>query len=496
MASLTQQSGLDSEFIVKAESEIPRDLYKRNNAYYEGENTAILMQDAKKKPDNRVPIAYVNRLIKDLLGYAYKAGNTAVKVRTDDDGEVDKTFEKVVKLAETKNKTELLNTKINKSQLKHGIGYELVWTERIEGKETFQIKDADIPVGEGFPIWDSSLSTVPKLSKFIRYYDRTEKQDIVVDKNTISLPVAKYANVYIKGGYEIWKYNDDDKDKRGKAINDSDKAEFVVFIDQPFKDLQVIPYQANDEKIPYWQPVKKIIDQYDKIMSGNMNEADRFNDTLLMFMTSIDAKAKEKIDEMGVIHNLSAAVQEGLTDIWPRFLERNVPVEHAKLMLTTLETLIYTIIGVPSFLSETFGTASGVALLFRLIGLEYSAVEIDVYFDLGLLQRLELYKQAVSSDLKFYNEKLINEKAVENITATISHTRNLPLDLTTILDQALQLKALGLSDEIVLGLLPKQVIPDLKEALKAIEDKKKERLAEIALLTAKEDDEIVIEEDK
>jgi SPP1 family phage portal protein len=482
MANLTKQSGLTGEQIVLAEREIPRNFYKQNDDYYVGENTAILTSKAKKKPDNKFPIAFVNRITKNLMGYAARPGDITTLINSDDTDNVNDKFAQVHKRTESKNKTDLLNTKLYKSALKHGIGYELVWTEENTTSGHFEIKDADIPVNEGYPIWDAELSTVPKLSMFIRYYERTETQTITITiddiEKVITLESGDYANVYIKGGYEIWKFKDDEKNSSGTItheVTDSDKAVFKIFIDQPFKDLQVIPYQANDEVIPYWMPVKRIIDQYDKIMSGNMNEADRFNDTWLMFMQNVDPETMKTIDEMGVVQNLKSALQEGITDVWPRFLERDIPVEHSKLMMDTLEQLIYTIIGVPSFLSETFNDASGVALLFRLIGLEYAAVEIDMYFDLGLSQRLELYKQATSEGLDFYGVGIISADDVENITGTINHRRNLPLDLTTILQQSMQLKALGLSDKVVLSLLPKQVIPNIEDELKAIEQKKLDR---------------------
>ena len=518
MATLKQQSDFTGKFIEDSEKAIPRNIYKQNNAYYEGDNTAIMMKADKKKPDNRVPVPFVNRLIKNLMGYASRTGDIVTNPTTDDNGDLDETFKKVFELTESKNSVDLLNTKLYKSTLKHGISYELIWTETDpNNKSSFILKDADIPVSECFPVWDTTLSTVPKLASFIRYYERNMPQTITVDNKQIELKAGKYANVYLKGGYEIWKYEESDNKAIGNGNNifkgivpnkvdtgavpftskgnklsssiDNGKVSFVAFIDQPFEELQVVAYQANDEMIPYWKPVKKIIDEYDKIISSNMNEADRFNDTWLMFLQKIDAKTKASIDEMGVIHSLRDSIQEGISDVWPRFLERKIPVEHAKLMLDTLETLIYTIIGVPSFLSETFNQASGVALLFRLIGLEYAAVEVDTYFNLGLMQRLELYKQAMASGLNFYGEGVISKIAIENITADIKHTRNLPMDLTTILDQALQLKALGLSDKIVLSLLPSQIVPDIEAELLLIEKKKKENEAITqSLLTDDTDD--------
>ena len=465
MASITQKSKLTGKEITTSERLIPRTEYAQDNAYYAGRNVKILTQADKKAPDNRVPVAFVNRLIKNLTGYAARAGDISTDL-TPLKGDTPESIKKAFEVIESENYINILNSKLYKETLKHGIAFGLTWVTTKDGES--EIHTADVPIGEALPIWDQSLSTVKKLSKFIRYYERSESSDIVIENQSISLVPGKYANVYLKGGYEIWLVR-----KAGETKSDEDSAAvFIAFIDQPFTDIQVVCYQANDELIPYWLPVKNIIDEYDKIISGNINESDRFNDTWLLMWQKLSPEVKKSIDEMGVMDNLQAAARDGFNDVYPKFLERNIPVDHAKLMLETLETLLYTLIGVPSFLDESFNGASGVSLLFRLIGLEYAAIEIDTYFDLALKERFKLYKQALGSGLVFKGIDKVNESDLDNISSTIKHKRNLPADISTILDQAIKLKALGLSDELILKHLPRDIVPIVSEELKKIEAKK------------------------
>jgi len=399
MATKIKQSKITGEQVTKYYQDIPRAAYYIEDQYYIGENTKILSANVKKAPDNRVPIAFVNRLVKNLLGYAARVGDITASQETLNKAEINDAVVSTFDAIQDDNHLNILNTKQYKQVLKHGVGYELTWTEiNKEGKAKIFI--ADIPVTEGLPIWSQELSTVKKLDSFIRYYTRTTAEALKVDNEDLTLEAGYYANLYIKGGYEVWYMGPLKEQGEILETPGTTEAIFRVFIDQPFEDVQVTVFFGNDEFIPYWMPVKNIIDEYDKIISKNINESDRFNDSWLLMVQKIDPDTKKKIDEIGVLDDLQKAYQEGVTDVFPRFLERKVPVDHAKLMLDTLETLLYTIIGVPSFLDDSFNASSGVALLYRLIGLEYAAIEIDTLFDLALQQRYELIKQALKSDVK------------------------------------------------------------------------------------------------
>ena len=439
---------LTGKDIAELENSIPRDEYITNEMYYAGDNRKILDQANKRKPDNRVPIAFANRIIKNLAGYAARIGDLRLEVQGDE------AFEAVYESIQKANNTDILNSRLYKNTLKHGISFDMVWTEQADSG--IEIKVADIPIGQCLPLWDDELSVVKKLSKFVRYFDipyaKEHKGDV--------LQAGHYAQVFDKGFWQLWFLRDFNQ-RQGQTQRD---PYMVDEQEQPFDRVQVNAFFANDEKIPYWLPIKNIIDQYDKIISGNMNEADRFNDTWLMFMQKITPDTKRKIDEMGIIDGLSAVVSElvGSGDAYPRFLERNIPVEHSKMMLDALENDLYTIIGAPSFLDENLGAASGVSLLIRLIGLEYSACETDTYFDMGLMGRFELIKQALKASPIYDGQRV---SVPDEVTTTIKHKRNIPIDKASILKEALDMFALGISKETILRYLPREIIPDLEAEL-------------------------------
>ena len=440
-------------------NQIPRSVYVNNESYYVGHNTKIMEQNRKRSPDNRIPVAFANRLIKNLTGYAGREGDITTKWKTDGS---DQSFKTAYEKIEDESMLNLLNSRLYKTVLKHGRAYDIVWTE--SNNDQLKIRCADIPVVQGLPIWQDELSVVKKLHSFVRYYDIDHKKEEVIQGKTIIFEPGKYAQVFYPGRYQVWFLTP--KDERQNSSGD--KTKILYEQQQPFDDIQVNTYFGNDEKIPYWWPVKNLIDQFDKVMSGNMNEVDRFNDTWLMFMHKIDSETKRAIDQMGIIDNLKSAVDDLTKDVWPKFLERNIPVDHTKMMFDKLEELIYTIIGVPSFLDETFGTASGVSLLFRLIGLEYAAIETDTYYDIGLHNRNQLIKQGLKGAVMYEGER-VTDASIDSYTDVIEHKRNIPMDKTSLIQDAVNLRMAGVSMKAVLEYLPKEIIQDVEEELMEIE---------------------------
>ena len=48
--------------------------YADDQLYYQGDNVSILTAKSKRKPDNRIPIAFVNRLVKFIVLHGLHGG--------------------------------------------------------------------------------------------------------------------------------------------------------------------------------------------------------------------------------------------------------------------------------------------------------------------------------------------------------------------------------------------------------------------------------------
>ena len=169
---------------------------------------------------------------------------------------------------------------------------------------------------------------------------------------------------------------------------------------------------------------------------------------------------------MGVIDDLISNMETSTKDVFPKFISRDIPTQHAELMITTLGKLIYEISGSPNFSDDKFGSASGISLLYKLIGLEYSAAEVDMWHNMGMLNRNDLINQALR-----HIEN--NENIDKGYTPVIVRNRNIPLDVAYAAENATTLKDIGLSLQTVLSTLPKTIVPSVKAELENIATQQK-----------------------
>jgi SPP1 family phage portal protein len=111
--------------------------------------------------------------------------------------------------------------------------------------------------------------------------------------------------------------------------------------------------------------------------------------------------------------------------------------------------------GVVNMADENFAqNASGVAIKYKLQGMEYQASRIDSYFDKGIKRRFEIIRAILSIDPKVSN--------AHDYRVIIKHDRTLPPDLIT-LAQATRGLIGTISQESILKLFPKTVVADIEK---------------------------------
>jgi SPP1 family phage portal protein len=423
----------------------------KNEAYCKGKNPGILAEPDKRDPDNKVPVATGYRLKANLTGFAARTGDIYIDQKPKDGEDTNDTpFEVQRREIDEDNNALLLNSALYNTAVEQGIAYDVVWT--VEEAGALKIKFAQIPNYQAVPIWSNELTTVKQLEGFVRFWSDdvvvgtdAEAQEFAVQKGMKA--TKEFAQVFDNDGYTLYS-----KVGNGKWI-------FQEEVSQPFGQIQVSPYRANQTATPYIDPVMTLLDQQDKLISRNMNEVERFNNTILGLLKKVSPEVKSAIDEMGVIDNLMEGLEDTPgTSVFPKFISRDIPTDHAKMMLEQLDTKIYSIMGSPNFTDESFGTASGIALIYRLIGLEYTAAEIDVWYDQGLQNRNTLINKALE----------LSDSESEAFVPVVIHKRNLPVDLAFLAKVAIDMKTSGLSMETILRIFPKTIIPDVKAEMDRI----------------------------
>ena len=178
----------------------------------------------------------------------------------------------------------------------------------------------------------------------------------------------------------------------------------------------------------------------------------------------------DKINSMGIFQNLGDDKKS-----WPEYLEKNLGGIETfyNALADRLERLFHKSIKIPDMTAESFagGAQSGIAIAYKLIGMEFKASQIDTYFDQGINKRIELINDVLESSYSYVND----------IKVIVTHKRNLPIDEIAKVEMAIKLKGL-ISDEAYIKLFPKNIIPNADEEIERLQEAPDKVMLELFVL--------------
>jgi SPP1 family phage portal protein len=165
---------------------------------------------------------------------------------------------------------------------------------------------------------------------------------------------------------------------------------------------------------------------------------------------------------------------EGAVAQWLTKSANDAQVEN---ILKRIHESIYRVAQCPDFSSESFvgGVSSGIAIRYRLTGMETRAAKVVAEMKKALQRRVEIICGVASLKL--------GEEVYRDID--IDFKRNIPEDLTATINLINSLKG-SVSDATLLGQLP--FIDDVNEELEALEEQKQKNMALYSFAPTGEDD--------
>jgi SPP1 family phage portal protein len=251
---------------------------------------------------------------------------------------------------------------------------------------------------------------------------------------------------------EVWRYDGGEWQHR----EEEDVQHFFGMV-----PLAVFP--INAERVPLFEAEKSLIDAHDQLISKSQNEIDRFNALIALFPGKVDKAFIQKLSEIKVIDDL------GQYDHWPEYLEKSLNniSDFYNQLADRFERLYHKSIKVPDFSDENFGGQStGIALAYKLLGLEFKAATIESYFKQGIIKLVELINQLFRIGTNGINP--------DEYKLIIKADRRLPVDKEAAVAVAVQLRGLGVSMETVLKALPGELVEDVAQELERIESESPE----------------------
>ena len=369
--------------------------------YYKGEHDILqrTMLDASK-PNNKIVNPFCQYISDMITGYF---AGVPVAYSSDATDYMD-----ALQVVFDANDEQAENAELAKSASIFGRAYELIYLD-----ESANICFLPLDAQEIMPIYSDSLAG--GVLYVIRYYD---VEDIVTGSVTtkVELYTATEINYY-------------DKSDTGLILTAS--------VPHAFGAVPIVEYNNNKEQLGDFESVISLVDAYDKLESDSLNDFDLFADAYLALVgmggTNTDDIASMKENRVLLLDENGSA----------QWLIKETPDAHIENMKTRIQNDIHTFSKCPRMTDEDFGTSSGIALRYKLLGLENLCAKKERNFKKGLQNRIKLITHIL-------NIKGGNFNAAD---ISMTFTRNIPTNLSEIADLISKLAG-TVSEQTLLAQLP------------------------------------------
>lgn len=390
----------------------------KNKKYYDGiQDILNKSYSDTSKPCNKTIINYCKNIADSYCGYLAAPGY--ISYRSDED------IEDVMDILRY-NDYQAEDSEFLLNALVYGKAAELMYTDEI-GKVRFR----QIDPTKCFAVYDDSLKG--DLLYFVRIYPVNEWDD-----------VDNY-NVDVYNDYLVKHYTMD-----GVAGN-------LNFINEEFHYFNQVPanvFALPDEK-SIFDCIISLQDAANELLSSEIDDYSAFCDAYLV-LSNIDAEAE---DIAAMKQNRVLILGENAEANWLTKAASDAQVEN---ILKRIHESIYRIAAAPDFSSESFvgGVSSGIAIQYRLTGMETRAAKICAEMKKALQRRIEIICGIASLKL---GEEVFRDIQIE-------FKRNIPEDTTATINMINTLKG-TVSDATLLSQL--DFIQDVNAELEAVEAQKK-----------------------
>lgn len=427
---------------------------QRLGRYYRGEHDILGRQlEDPSKPNNKILNPYPKYITDIAVGYFT---GSPIKYGSNDE-------DLMVRLQSVldKNADSTHNMELSKQVSIFGVAYELVYLDSV-GSAVSEIKYSSLEPDRTFMVSDNSIDGKPLFA--VRFYE---------EKDFVSKAMSEHFEVYTAQEVILF----------GKV---KDKFLETERIPHFFGAVPVIEYKNNAELLGDFEGVLSLVDAYDLAVSDTANDISYFSDAY-MKLTGM-----ELIDAASIVPEEGETAQEALERVMSEYPETNfvtaqdlqamkqnrvlvlpegagadflikqADYQAIEVYKTRLREDIHKFSMTPDLTDTNFASnASGVAMKYKVFGLENVAVTKENMFKGALSERMKLITNILNVRGGNYD--------YSNIFFTFS--RNLPQDNEALIKMAKDLLGL-VSHETALGALPSNIVDDTAFEMKRIKEER------------------------
>lgn len=213
-----------------------------------------------------------------------------------------------------------------------------------------------------------------------------------------------------------------------------------------FDGVPAVEYVDNAEKMGLYEPVMSMINEYNEVISEKANDVAYFADAYLKILGAmVDEKSLAQIKQNRIINFPGLMDNSQLVVDFLKRPDGDTTQEH---LLDRLERLIFQISMVADISDENFGSASGIALKYKLQAMNDLALTKQRKFTAGMQNR---YRLIFSNPVSGMNRDAwtgLSYQFTQNIPANLLEEAQIAAQLTGIVSQPTQLKVLSIVDNI------------------------------------------------
>lgn len=383
--------------------------------YYKGEQAITLKQPTDTgKPANKIITNFCHTITDTYEGYL-----TGVPIQYSNDN-----FDEILNILKY-NDVKNEDGEFLRQGLIFGRSFEICYIDE-DKKQRFRTLDPR----ECIPVYDNTLNN--NLLYVIRFW-----RSDMFDKSNEEYIVEVYGA---------------QSTKRYKSNMGFSSFTLIEEVPNFYGQCPITVFSLNTEEESIFHNIMSLQDAYNTLLSSEIDDWESFCDAYMILKgAAIDEEDMEDMKK----HRL--LIMD--TDAEAEYLTKDVNDVQIRNMLQLVNDNIHKIACCPDFSQESFGTSSGIALRYRLLGFENNAAAIESNFKMALQRRIELLCSII---------QLTGGEALWR-DVKITFYRNLPINLEETSTIVNNLRGL-VSDETLLSQIP--FISDVEEEMKKLAKQK------------------------
>lgn len=406
MVRLPKDTVMTEELLQKLLDEHQKEALKYQNRQdeYESEHEILKAPNKPKhKPDNRIVVNFCKYIVDTFNGFFI---GIPVKVTSADDN-----IAAYVDELDSYNDQDNKNFELSKIMSIHGKGYEMYFTD-----EDSELCTAYLSPIEAFMVFDDSILKRPMF--FVRRFRDFE------DKEFGSISDGKAVRHFSITGGVRW--------------TDEWQPHY-------FPGVPATEFVENAEEQSLYLPALTLINAYNKAISEKANNVEYFSDAYLKVLGA-------KLDEEGLAflkdNRIINMEGEEATKIIIDFLSKPDSDGTEEHFLDRTERLIFHITMVANISDESFGTASGIALKYKVLNMLNLFQNKKQKVASGMKRRYKLLFGHPASKVNADAWKQLDFYFTPNLPANILEEAQIAAQLEGIVSHETQLKCLTLVDSV------------------------------------------------